>query len=278
MKILLIGASSYVGARLYFDLKFVFTLVGTYSSRWLSKDFVQLDITDKKAVERIILDHKPDVIIHVANNANSRWCEANPDQAVLLNQTATGYIVSAANLIKAKVIYISTMGAIKPTGIYGLTKFESEKLAAETKCGYLILRPSLVLGYSPNTTNDRPFNRLLKNLDEGTPAIYDTTWKFQPTYIGHISSVIQACIEKGIWNQTMTIAVPDLKSRYDTAKDILSPFGITVQSTDAHDSSFATFKDDLSDLKKFDLPQCTYNQMIEKIIDEIKHREKFILS
>lgn len=277
MKILLIGANSYVGARLYFDLKSVFIVIGTYSSHQLSKEFIQLDITSRAAVEKIILEQKPDVIVHAANNASSKWCDANPEQAILLNQTATGYIVASANKIGAKVIYISTMGAIDPIGIYGKTKYESEKLVKEARAGYLILRPSLVLGYSANTTNDRPFNRLLKNLNEGVSAVYDTSWKFQPTYIGHISSIIQACIEKWIWNQTMTIAVAEMKSRYDTAKDILSPFGIKVVSTDGHDSTFAEFKDDLSDLKKFNLPMYSYTQMIEKIVDEIKHRKKFIL-
>ncbi|MEK7078733.1 MAG: sugar nucleotide-binding protein [Patescibacteria group bacterium] len=178
IKILVIGASSYVGARLYFDLKSKFDVVGTYSSSQLSKNLIHLDITDKDEVKKVITENKPTVIIHVGNNASAKWCDANPEKAVLLNQTATQYIVDFANEMNAKVIYISTMGAIKPSNLYGKTKFKSEKIVKTAKTGYLILRPSLILGYSPNTTNDRPFNRLLKNLDEGFPAIYDTSWKF----------------------------------------------------------------------------------------------------
>lgn len=155
--------------------------------------------------------------------------------------------------MNAKLVYISTMGAIKPSNLYGKTKLKSEEIVKTVKNGYLILRPSLVLGYSPNITNDRPFNRILKNLDEDVPAIYDTSWKFQPTYIRHISEVIESCINKKIINRSIVIAVPEMKSRYDTAKDILIPFGIKVASIDAKDSTFEIFEDDLSELNELGL-------------------------
>ena len=83
----------------------------------------------------------------------------------------------------AKVIFMSSFGAINPEDVYGETKFHSEEYVKNTKAGWIVLRPSLIIGYSPNTINDRPFNRILKNLDTKTDAIYDTSWKFQPTYI-----------------------------------------------------------------------------------------------
>ena len=169
------------------------------------------------------------------------------------------------------------MGAIKPSNLYGKTKLKSEEIIKTTKSGYLILRPSLILGYSPNTTNDRPFNRLLKNLDVGVSATYDTSWKFQPTYIKHISEVIEACINKQLFNKSIVIAVPEMRSRYDTAKDILTPFGVTITPIDAKDSTFEIFEDDLSKLNELDLPKYTYNEMIKGIIDEIKNREKFVI-
>ena len=276
-KILIIGASSYVGARLYLDLKSKFDAMGTYSSSQLSKNLIHLDITDLEEVKKVIAENKPAVIIHVANNASAKWCDANPEKAVLLNQTATQYIVDNANKVGAILIYLSTMGAIKPSNLYGRTKLKSEEIVKTTKKGYLILRPSLILGYSSSTTNDRPFNRLLKNLDEGTPAVYDTSWKFQPTYIKHISDVIETCINKKILNRSIVIAVPEMKSRYDTAKDILTPFGIKVTPVDAKDATFEIFEDDLSELNELDLQKYSYQEMITAIVDEIKNREKFVI-
>lgn len=276
MKILVIGANSYVGARLYFDLQKGFGIEGTYTHNQLSEKFVHLDITDKKEVADVISTYRPDVIVHAANNANARWCEANPKEAVLLNQTATEYIVEAANRIQAKLIYISSFAVHNDTNVYGRTKKASEEISKKTQAGYLILRPSFILGLSPNTVNDRPFNRLLKNLDAGTPAVYDTSWRFYPTYVGHISEVIRVCIDKNIWDQVIPVAVPELKTRFDTAKDILSPFGIKVTGVDNRDT-LAVTKDDMSLLKKLGLPEYTYDEMIRKIIGEIKNRDAFVV-
>lgn len=276
MKILILGASSYVGARLYLDLKKSFDTVGTYSKSKISPKLIHLDITDKDEVSRVIMEVKPEVIIHSANNANARWCEANPDLAQLLNVTATEYIVEAANSIKAKLIYISSFAVLNQGNVYGRTKLESEEIAKKALAGWLILRPSYIVGFSPNSVNDRPFNRLLRNLDDGVPAEYDTSWKFQPTWVGHISEVIKACLEKDINNEIIPIAVPDLKSRYDIATDILTPFAVTVIPVDKKDSLPVT-KDDLAKLKGLGLPTYSYREIIDKIVEEIKQRSTFVI-
>lgn len=274
MKILLTGASSYVGARLYFDLKQTFDVVGTYNNAQLSKKFLKLDVTSPEDIKKIIHEQKPTIILHAASNANARWCEANPKEAYTLNEAATKAIVESANDLHTKVILISSFAAINPNNVYGKTKQISEEHVKKTKAGYVIIRPSLVVGFSPNTTNDRPFNRFLKNLDEKTPAVYDTSWKFQPSYTRHISEVITQVIKKNIVNQTIPVAVPDLKTRFDLAKDILKPFGIEVTPADLNDPT-PTAQTDLTILQTLGLPQYSYQEMIENIIEEIKNRATF---
>lgn len=276
MKILLTGASSYVGARLFFDLREEFPVVGTCYSTKLSPEFLTVDVTDMQSVKEVVKSVKPEIIIHVAANANARWCEANPELATKLNDEATANIVDAANTVKAKVILISSYAAIEPMNVYSRTKSASEDHVKKTKAGYLILRPSYILGFSPNTSNDRPFNRLLKNLSGETEAEYDNSWKFQPTYLHHISEVILSTIKKKIWNQTIHITTPDLKSRYEVARDILKPFGIEVKAVNQQDQT-PIVHTDLHELEELDLPQYTYAEMIDAIIKEIQHREQFTL-
>ena len=275
MKILITGASSYVGARIYLDLSKNYQVIGTYNSSRLSSSFVKLDVTNQMEVSTILEKEKPDIVIDVAANANSRWCEANPEEAINLNEKSTQYLVDAANKISAKIIYISSFAAFNPDNVYGKTKYNSEQIIKGVKSGWIILRPSLILGFSPNTINDRPFNRLLKNLDEGTLAEYDTSWKFQPTYIGHLSDVIKEIIKKNINNELVPVVVDELKSRYDTANDILSSFGIKVIPIDNHDTAHFSEKRDISKLKELNLPTYTYQEMIRKIVDEIKNRDMF---
>lgn len=276
MKILLTGASSYVGARLYFDLSKLFDVVGTYHGNRLSPKFIPLDITNSTEITQTISFQKPDIILHVAADANPRTCEANPEKAIALNQTSTENIVREANAMGAKMIFMSSLGAVNPEDVYGETKLHSEEYAKNTNAGWIILRPSLIIGYSPNTQNDRPFNRILKNIDTKTEAIYDTSWKFQPTYIGHLSEVIETVIRKNMWNKIIPIVTPDLKSRFDIAHDILKAFDIKVSPIDKHDS-MRTITDDLSTLKRLNLPVYSYETMIEKIIEEIRRRNDFSL-
>lgn len=273
MKILLTGASSYVGARLYFDLQKKFEIIGTYKNTNLSEKFIHLDITNLEEITKIINKHTPDVIIHAAANANARWCEANPKAAIALNQTSTKNIVHSANEIGAKVILISSFASLQDN-IYGKTKHASEEFVKQTKNGFIILRPSLIIGFSPNTANDRPFNRILKNLNKKTEAVYDTSWKFQPSYLRHISEVIETVLERNIVNKTIPVAVKELKTRYDIAKDILDPFGIQVAPVDKQDTT-PTITDDLETLTKLNLPQYSYQKMIKEIVNEIRHRDLF---
>lgn len=277
MKILVLGASSYVGARIYFDLQKKYEVVGTYANNRLSEKLVHLDITDRQKVSDIIQDVKPDLIVHSANNANARWCEANPEAAELLNVTSTGYIVEAADAINAKLVYISSFAAMNVGNVYGRSKLQSENITKKTKAGWIILRPSYIVGFSPNTTNDRPFNRLLRNLDDHVKAEYDTSWKFQVTWVGHLSEVIAGCIEQNINKDMIPVAARELKSRFDVAHDILTPFGVTVYPIDKKDNLPVT-EDDLFKLKTLELPVYSYKEIIDKIVAEIKVRNSFTIS
>jgi dTDP-4-dehydrorhamnose reductase len=269
MKILITGASSYVGARIYSDMKKKYKVTGTYYSNRLFPELKLLDIKDKKKVEELVLSVKPDYIIHIAANANARWCEANANQAIAINEDGTKNIVDASNKTNSKVIFISSFAIVNQNSVYSRTKIESEKIVKEVKAGYIILRPSLIVGLSPNTANDRPFNRILKNITEKTPAVYDISWKFQPTYLRHLEEIIEAVLEKGIINEIIPVSAPELTTRFNLAKDILSAFKIKVKPEDKNDNQ-PVFLDDLKKLKELKLPTYTYEQIISAIKKEIK--------
>lgn len=275
-KILLTGASSYVGARLFLDLSKNFEVIGTYYGTKLSDKFIPLDVTNSRAISDTVTKMQPDVIIHAASNASAKWCEDNPEKALILNQESTKSIVQSANTAGSKVILISSFAALNPHNVYAKSKRQSEEYVKDTKGGYIVLRPSLIIGYSPNTVNDRPFNRILKNLDLKTEAAYDTSWKFQPTYVRHISEVIKQVIEDNITNKTIPVAVADLKSRYDIAKDILENFNIKVRPVDKQDTE-PTAVENLEVLKELNFPQYSYQEMIKNIVEEIKNRKNFTL-
>lgn len=275
-RVLITGASSYVGARIYYDLREKYETVGTYHRTQLSSSFLHLDTTRQDEVKKLVEEIRPNTIIHVAANASAKWCDEHPEEARFLNETATISIVEGALRVDSSIIFISSYAALDTSNVYGQTKEASEEAIKEATNKYVILRPSLIIGLSPNTFNDRPFNRILRNIDEGAPAIYDTSWKFQPSYLGHISEVITMVIDRGIQTETIPIAVAALKSRFDIANDILSAFDIPVKSENKHDKS-PVLENDLSKLKELGLPIYQYDAVIRSCVEEIKNRDKFKL-
>ncbi len=269
MRILLTGASSYVGAKFYQDLK-GHHVVGTFYSNPFFPELHRLDITKRDDVLALAAHVRPEVIIHVAANASSNWCDQHPDMASMINAEGTKNIVDAAKAVHARLIYISSFAAIAPTTLYGRTKRMGEELV-KNSTDYVILRPSLIVGYSPNTHNDRPFNRILQNITNGTKAEYDTSWRFQPTWLTHLSDVVQICLEGRIHNETIPVSVPEITSRYELARDILSHFTIIATPVNNRDTS-PVFEENLSKLAQLSLPSCTYQAMIEGIVKDIREQ------
>lgn len=267
--LLITGASSYVGARFYQDLSKDFDVVGTYFNTRLFPELIKLDITNKAEVNSIVESQKPDVIIHIAANASNQSVEDAPEQSEDLNLNGTKYLLDAANTSGAAFIYMSSFAAIQSTTLYARLKKQAEEYIVENaKVPYVILQPSLILGLSPNTENDRPFNRFLKDLRDHNSPTYDDSWKFQPTYLRQLIEITKAVIERKIYNYTLPVAVPTLHSRYSIAKDILSPFEIEVKSEDLGKKADSLV--DLSILRELGLPEYKYSEMVEEILKEVK--------
>lgn len=268
-KILVTGASGYVGARIYADLQENYEVVGTYFKDKRNKKLVQIDTTEFKSVQSVFNEHKPNYIVQ---NAAFPVAPKNDDQQKLveeLNYKGVDNVVKVANEIGAKIIFISSAAALSSDNQYAKSKAYGEKKCKEVTAGSFIVRPHTVFGYSPNMTSDRSFNRLLRNIFLKTPAVYDTSWKFEPTYIGHIPMVIAEYLEGRIKTGLMNVAFNVLKSKYDIGLDILSPFEIKVTPKDGH-STWGILKIDVSDFSKLNLPVKNYQEMVEVMVKEIK--------
>lgn len=269
MKFLITGANGYVGARIYCDLKQKDEVFGTYHKAKLLPELLHADLTSLKQTTKIVKKVKPEIIVHVSGNASAKSCNQDKKLAYEVNVNSTRNIIEAANKFNSKVIHISTVAAIEPYETYGTTKKESEKIAKCAKAGCLILRPSLIIGQSPNTTNDRPHNRLLKTIIDGTSPVFDDDWEFQPTYLGHLSEVIKICSEKGIFDEIIPITVAQKTTRFKLAKDILKDFGIKAIRQNQNEQTKSIFTTQ-EKLKELNLPVYDYNFIVKKTISEIR--------
>ncbi len=267
-KILVTGASGYVGARLFRDLGEKYDSVGTYFQSSFNENLVQIDITDLKSVRTVFEKYKPEFVVHNAAFPVTPQTDEQKEILKKLNYRGVDNVAQVVNEIGAKLIFISSAVALNKNDIYGQSKAHGEEVCNKTP-GNLIIRPHTVFGYSPNMVNDRSFNRLLKNVYKKTPAAYDTSWKFQPTYVGHISSVIAEFVDGNIHTNLIGVAFETLKSKYNIGKDILENFGISVTPIDEK-STRPTIELDLDFFSSLHLPVQSYEEMIATMVKEIK--------
>ena len=125
--------------------------------------YVQLDITDKNAVSKVITELKPDVIIHCAAWTDVDAAEEPENQAKVdaINHLGTQYIAEAAKSVDAKMVYISTDYVFdgqgkrpwkpddkcyKPLNVYGQSKLNGELAVSRTLEKFFIVRIAWVFG------------------------------------------------------------------------------------------------------------------------------------
>ena len=132
--------------------------------RVLGIDKDELDITDEEAVNRFILEYKPDVIMHNAAWTAVDKAEEMPVLVYKVNAIGPKYIASAANKVGAKMFYISTDYVFDGEGtvpfevdspkdglsIYGKTKSQGEDFVISETNKHFIIRISWVFGINGN--------------------------------------------------------------------------------------------------------------------------------
>jgi len=123
-------------------------------------DRAGLDITNRDTVLAVIDEVAPDVIIHAAAYTAVDDCESNEQQAYSVNGDGTANIAEGAQLVDARMIYISTdyifdgtkpepyiEGDVpNPASVYGKSKLAGETAVAELGNRGLIVRTSWVCG------------------------------------------------------------------------------------------------------------------------------------
>ncbi len=164
-KIFITGANGLLGQKLVQQLveqnQYIVYASSKGESRLPGTDFnyISLEITDSEQVVAIILEIKPDIIIHSAAMTNVDQCEQNQEACFDVNVNATRYLVEAAEAVQAHFIFVSTdfifsgeKGPLDeeeeaaPINYYGETKLLGEQLVMESKTKWTIARTVLVFG------------------------------------------------------------------------------------------------------------------------------------
>lgn len=120
----------------------------------------QLDITDGDAVQDVVETVMPAVIIHAAAWTAVDDCESDPERAMMINGGGTANVVAAAQVVGARVIYVSTdyvfdgtksepyveTDSPAPASVYGRSKLAGEGHVLAMGDRGMIVRTSWVCG------------------------------------------------------------------------------------------------------------------------------------
>ncbi len=119
-------------------------------------DAPEIDVSDRSAVQRLVQELRPAVILNATAYTAVDRAESEPELALRVNGRAPGYLAQAAESIKAALIHISTdyvfdgekgtpyveTDAPHPLGVYGQSKLAGEQAIAQVDGAYLVLRTS----------------------------------------------------------------------------------------------------------------------------------------
>jgi dTDP-4-dehydrorhamnose reductase len=158
MKILITGAAGLVGSHLARRL--------ALEHEVLALKHGELDITDRHAVQRFVIDAKPELIINCAVIQVDE-SEQNPTKAQAVNVDGPGYLAQVASDCGAEIVHFSTQYAFagepigrapytiddepRPVNNYGRTKLAGEQAVRDACARSYIIRTSWVYGSGKNS-------------------------------------------------------------------------------------------------------------------------------
>ena len=172
----------------------------------LGIDIEDLDITDEKAVNELILKEKPAVFIHNAAWTAVDKAEQNQEQVYKVNALGPKYIAEACKKVDAKMVYISTDYVFDGKGenffevndkkgglsVYGKTKSQGEDFVKSALDKYFIVRISWVFGINGNNF----IKTMLRLADSGKTELNIVSDQIgSPTYTYDLAKLLVEMIQ-----------------------------------------------------------------------------------
>lgn len=170
--------------------------------------YVQMDITDKDAVEKKILELRPDVVVHCAawTAVDLAEDEDKAEKVHQVNGIGTENIALACKKADCKLVYLSTdyvfdgqgtapwepdCNDYQPLSVYGRTKLEGEQAVAANLEKYFIVRIAWVFG-----VNGKNFIKTMLNLGKTHDQIRVVSDQIgTPTYTYDLARLLVDMIE-----------------------------------------------------------------------------------
>jgi len=203
-------------------------------------DYIQADICDLRAMQRIINRFKPSAVIHTAAMTNVDRCESDREMAWQVNVVGAGHVAMASHAAGAKMIHVSTDYVFdgkngpysetdepNPISYYGLTKLEGERAVLDHHDHAAIARTMILYGFVPQIRLNF-MTWLIQSLGKGETVRIVTDQYGNPTLADDLAEALILLYKKGRKGIYHTAGSSWL-NRYETALAVADVFQLDAK-------------------------------------------------
>lgn len=241
MRVLITGASGFLGYHLARYLEGKNTVLGTYHKKHVIFDFARsaaLDFRSPIGCMKMVSRFSPTHIVHAGAMSLTGPCQKKPEEAHATNVQGTSNLLRAASDLRARphFVYISTdlvfdgtkgnygeTDACNPVMVYGKTKLEAEAVVAQYPGAWTIIRSALM--YGPMDPARPSFlNWMTDGIRTGVGAFLTDEYR-TPIYVEDLCGLITTGLERGATG-IFHAGGGERRSRYEFALLVADVFGL----------------------------------------------------
>lgn len=223
MKTLIIGANGFTGRRILQSL----SRQGAYELTGCSLHedilpgnnyrFVQADMNNHPAIDRLIAEIRPDVVINGSALSVPDYCEAHHEEAYAANVLAVENIARCCEKAGSRFIHLSTdfvfdgkkaelyteTDTPAPVNYYGISKYQGEQAVAANCSNYANVRVVVVYGKALPGQHGNILQLVKNRLQAGQEIRVVSDQYRTPTWVQDIADGVEKLMhisQNGIWH------------------------------------------------------------------------------
>lgn len=189
--------------------------------------YIMADVLDEPTINRLMEEHRPQLVFHAAAYKHVPLMEDNPQAAVLNNILGTKTVADAASRHGVeRFVLVSTDKAVRPTSVMGATKLVAEKyvqsLARHSNTRFITVRFGNVLNSMGSVV---PTFR--QQIEAGGPVTI--THEEMKRFFMTIPEAVQLVIQAGAIGESGQVLILDMGEPVkivDLAKDMIMLSGL----------------------------------------------------